>query len=151
VSSEREQVIETCTKMAVYADQRRWEELTGIFARQVHVDYTSLNGGDPEQVPAADLVAGWQSVLGALDATQHLVANHLVIIDGDQATVTASFQATHLLDNPYGDRLWALGGDYRFTLARQQGNWRITAITMTATWAAGNQQIMTLAAAKSRA
>ena len=32
-------------------------------------------------------------------------------------------------------------------MARHQDRWRITAVTMTATWATGNQHIMTRAAA----
>jgi hypothetical protein len=33
-------------------------------------------------------------------------------------------------------------------LSRASEGWRITGLTMTADWAAGNQQIMTLAAAR---
>jgi SnoaL-like domain len=49
-----------------------------VLAPRVRLDYTSLT------------------------ATQHLVGNHLLTIDGDQATCTAAFQATHVLANPHG-------------------------------------------------
>jgi len=137
--------------MAVYADQRRWDDLAGIFAEHIDLDYTSLTGGEPGPVPRAGLIAGWRDQLGGLDATQHLIADFLVTTAGDEATVTAGFQATHLLDNPHGERLWVLGGDYRFGLSREAGAWRITALTMTARWATGNQHIMTLAADRARA
>lgn len=70
----------------------------------------------------------------------------MVEVDGDRAVATAQFQATHILPNPHGGPVWTLGGHYRFGLVRDDGGWRIDALTMTATWATGNQQIMTLAA-----
>ena len=45
MTDERLDIIETCTRMAVYADQRRWDDLGGIFADHTDLDYTSLAGG----------------------------------------------------------------------------------------------------------
>jgi ketosteroid isomerase-like protein len=95
-----------------------------------------------------DVISAWAGLLGNLDATQHLVANHLVHVDGDTAFCTASFQATHLLANPHGGPIWTLGGHYEFGLARTAEGWRITSVKMIADWATGNQQIMTLAGPK---
>ena len=108
--------------------------------------YTSLNGGQPATLPRQQIIDAWAGVLGRLDATQHLVANHLVTVDGDSATCTAAFQATHLLATPHGGPIWTLGGHYRFQLARTMDGWRITGVQMVADWATGNQHIMTLAA-----
>ena len=119
-----------------------------MLAPRVRLDYTSLAGGEAATVERGDIIAAWRNALGALTATQHLVTNHLVTIDGDQATCTAAFQATHVLANPHGDPTWTLGGHYRFDLTRTSGGWRIAAVTMTADWAAGNQQIMTLGVAR---
>ncbi len=146
-ASDRDAIVDVTTRLGWYADQRRWDELLGLFAGQVTLDYTSLAGGEPVTVSPADIVASWKGGLGGLDATQHVVSNHLVDLDGDTAVATAQFIAIHRLDNPHGDPLWTLGGHYRWTLARHQGRWRITTMTMTATWATGNRHIMTLAAA----
>jgi hypothetical protein len=85
---------------------------------------------------------------------QHLVAGHLVEVEGDRATCTAQFQATHVLAdpavNPHGGTTWTLGGHYRYGLVRTGEGWRIAALTMTATWAAGNRDIIALAAARAR-
>jgi len=95
------------------------------------------------------VISAWTELLGALDATQHLVANHLVSIEGDVAICTAAFQATHLLAYPHGGAIWTPGGHYELGLQRNAEGWRITSMHMTtADWATGNQQIMTLAAAK---
>jgi hypothetical protein len=144
--ADRLAVQDTVTRMAVHADRRDWHAFTGIFAGQVSVDYTALIGGAPSSVAGADLVAGWASALGGYQATQHLVANQLVEVDGDAATATATFQATHYLPNPHGGPLWTLGGTYRWELVRDQDGWKISAITMTPQWAEGNQQLTVLAA-----
>ncbi len=145
-ATDRLDIIDTTTRMAWLADRRAWDDLVEVFAEEVDVDYTSLAGGEPVTVAAADLVAGWRAGLGGLDATQHHVSNHLVTATDEGAEVTAQFIATHRFDNEHGDSLWTLGGHYRFRLARDGEAWRIGAITMTTTWATGNQQIMTASA-----
>ncbi len=144
---DRDAIVDVTTRLGWYADQRRWDELPGLFADQVTLVYTSVTGGEPVTVTPADIVASWRAALGGLDATQHVVSNHLVDLDTDTAVATAQFIATHRLHDPHGDPLWTLGGHYRWTLTRHQDGWRITAMTMTGTWATGNRHIMTLAAA----
>ncbi|WP_251016415.1 nuclear transport factor 2 family protein [Streptomyces sp. ISL-99] len=108
--------------MAFHADQREGERLAGVFAEKVTLDYTSLAGGEPAELTPAEIVAAWTSALGGYDATQHLITNHLVDIEGDTAVCTAAFQATHRLATPHGSPLWTLGGTYRFGLVRTAGH-----------------------------
>ena len=144
-AADRLAVIETCTRMAWHADQREWDALRDVFTDEVRLDYTSLQGGEPATVSRDQLVESWAGLLGQLQATQHLLTNHLVTVSEDTASCTAAFQATHLLPNAHGDPIWTLGGSYRFELVRNGPTWRISAVTMAATWASGNQQIMSLA------
>ncbi|MFE9751067.1 nuclear transport factor 2 family protein [Saccharothrix saharensis] len=143
---ERHAVVEVCTRMAWHADQREWAALRALFADEVRLDYTSLNGGEPAVLSPAQVVDAWSRVLGGFDATQHLTANHLVTLDGDTAVCTASFQATHRLADPFGAPLWTLGGTYRFDLVRVAGGWRIRGVVMTAQWADGNRELSAKAA-----
>ncbi|KIF77832.1 hypothetical protein QR77_36365 [Streptomyces sp. 150FB] len=145
-SETRIEVIETCTRMAVHADRREWALLSGLFTEKVLLDYTSLGGGEPVQLTPQEIVDAWSATLGGYDATQHLVANHLVQVDGDRAVCTASFQATHLLSSSLGSPLWTLGGDYRWELSRTGGRWLINSIVMEATWGDGNKDLPARAA-----
>lgn len=145
-SETRMEIAETCTRMAVHADRREWALLRGLFADKVLLDYTSLNGGDPVRLTPQEIVDAWSATLGGFDATQHLIANHLVQVAGDGAVCTASFQATHRLATSHGAPLWTLGGDYRWELARTGGRWLITAVVMTATWGDGNRDLPAQAA-----
>ncbi|MEV7775726.1 nuclear transport factor 2 family protein [Kitasatospora sp. NPDC086791] len=140
---DRLDVVDTCTRMCWHTDKREWDRLrTDVFADEVLVDYSSLDGGEPTELAAQDLIAAWRDLLSGLTATQHLLTNHLVRTEGDTALATADFQATHLLPNALGDPLWTLGGHYRFTLRRTAAGWRIDGLTMTAVWAEGNRQIL---------
>ncbi|MCC9307848.1 nuclear transport factor 2 family protein [Kitasatospora sp. RB6PN24] len=136
-------VVETCTRMCWHTDQREWEQLLGrVFAEKVRVDYTSLNGGEPAELPADALVGAWRDLLGALDATQHLLTNHLVTIEGDAAVVTANFQATHVLAKAADGPMWTLGGRYRFDLVHSESGWRIAGLVMTKVWQTGNLALL---------
>ncbi|WP_395108257.1 nuclear transport factor 2 family protein [Actinomadura sp. SCN-SB] len=149
-NEDRTSIVEICTRMAWHADQREWDQLATIFADEVTLDYTSLNGGEPVTLTPADIVAGWRDALGAYAATQHLITNHLVTVDGGTAVCTASFQATHRHPGPLGDApLWTLGGDYRFDLVRAGGEWRIAGVVMTAKWSQGDRETTTMEEARS--
>jgi hypothetical protein len=110
MSETRTQIIEATTRMAVFTDGRRWDDLPGIFTPTVRLDYSALFGWDAAEMSAAEVASSWAEALSPL-TTQHLVTNHLVDITDDEATVTASFQATHVAVAT-GDR-WVVGGDYR--------------------------------------
>lgn len=146
--TDRDQIVEVCIRVGWYADHRAWERYDEVFTDPVRLDYTSLAGGQPAELSRQAIVDSLRATLGGLDATQHLQGNHLVDIVGDHATCTACFQATHILPNAHGSPRWTLGGDYRFELTRTADGWRINSMTMTAVWADGNQQIMTIAATR---
>ncbi|GAB3416238.1 nuclear transport factor 2 family protein [Flindersiella endophytica] len=142
----RQEIVELTSRLLVLVDSRDWDAAWRLFTDVVQVDYTSLNGGAPQTIPAKDLIAGWQTVLEGLDATQHLVGNHLVSVDGDQATCVANVQATHVLHNATGGPIWTVGGRYDFGLINTSAGWRIGALTLTVRWATGNQHITEISA-----
>jgi hypothetical protein len=139
MSDPRSEIIETTTRMAVLTDARQWDELITVFAPIVRLDYTALFGGRPAQLEPLGVVDGWARALAHL-TTQHLVTNHLVTIAGNAATVTASFQATHVASS---DRQpWVLGGDYRYELVHHDDRWWISSVTLTPRWETGDRSIL---------
>jgi len=128
--SDRDDIIEIISRLFWHTDHHDWAEVQAVFAEEVLLDYTSLQGGEPALLSPERIVAGWSEHFATVPAHQHLVSNHLVAVDASTATATAQFLATH----QYHDRTWTLGGDYRFNLTRTAGGWAITAMTMTAVW-----------------
>nr|WP_244164853.1 nuclear transport factor 2 family protein [Streptomyces silaceus] len=137
-------IVEVCTRLGWKADRREWTAFDDIFTEEVDLDYTSLNGGEPLRMPRQGIINGWTTALGGLDATQHLVANHRVTVNGDTAECTASVLATHVLENDQGEATWTVGGHYLFNLVRAADHWRISGLRMTADWTSGNRDIMLL-------
>ena len=144
---DRLEILDLTSQLGLLVDARDWPGLTALFTTEVDIDYTSLNGGQPQRSPAAEIVSGWRQVLSHLDATQHLIAGQMIRLDGDHATASANVQGTHVLANATGGPHWTVAGRYDFGLTRTSGGWRISALKLTVLWASGNQQIMTLAAA----
>ena len=139
---DRAEIVDLTSNLCLLVDARDWESLPGLFSDPVAVDYTSLNGGDPQISSAEDLAGGWRATIDRLDATQHLIAGHVIVLDGDHATCAACVQATHLRVNVTGGPLWTVAGRYDFGLARTSAGWRISALKFTVLWATGNQHIM---------
>ena len=139
MSEARTQIIEATTRMAVFTDGRRWDELPSIFTPIVRLDYSALFGWDAIEISAAEVASRWAEALSSL-TTQHLVTNHLVDITDDEALVTASFQATHVADAT-GDR-WVLGGDDRYQLVCAEGPWLIRSVTLTPRWETGDRSVL---------
>jgi hypothetical protein len=139
---DRLEIIELTSRLLLLIDARDWTAAEELFADQVDVDYTSLTGGEPGTVARSDLVGGWRKNLEHLEATQHLHGNHVISLDGDEATCVTNVQGTHVRPNATGGPLWTVGGRYDFRLTRTPSGWRISAMSLTVKWASGNQQIM---------
>lgn len=151
--SDRATITDTVVRMGWFLDRRDWDGLRGLFTERVSTDYTDLWGGTPQEGPVDQLLStsgqgSWRRTMDGLDATQHLITNVLVDLDGDEARATANVLGVHRLPNPHGSPLWTVGGTYDFRLVRTAAGWRIRAITQRLTWVEGNQQILFRAAAR---
>lgn len=144
-ASDREQIVQVCNSMAWFCDRRRWGELEMLFTTLVELDYTSLWGGEPQKIGRVDLVSSWSETLGRLDATQHIIASHLVSVEksGEAATCVANFQATHVGKVRGDNATWTLGGHYRFDFVLDDTHWRISKLTMTRVWETGPREVIT--------
>ena len=150
--ADRAAITDTVTRFGWCLDRRDWAGLTALFTDVVRTDYTALWGGEPQEASVDELLAtdrqgSWRRTMDGLEATQHLITNILVDVDGDTATATANVVGVHRLPNPHGGPLWTVGGTYEFGLTRTAGGWRIRAITQGITWVDGNQQVLFRAAA----
>ncbi|MEV4166428.1 nuclear transport factor 2 family protein [Nonomuraea dietziae] len=132
---DRFDVIDTCTRMAWHADEWEWDRLAQVFAKKVTLDYTSLNGGEPVTLTPAQIIEGWAAAPGSYATTQHLLGNHLVTMDADDA-VCPALRATHRKADA---SLRTLGGNHRFDLVRAGDGWRITTDVMTTAWSDGTR------------
>ena len=147
-TEDRLAILELIGNLALLLDARDWGALERLFTNPVHLDRTSLFGGEPETLTPAELVEGYRQTLGKLDAVHHLITSHVISLDGDEATCAANMMGTHVLANNSGGPIWTVGGRHDYKFKRTADGWRIAGWTFTIQWATGNMNIINLATAQ---
>lgn len=104
-------------------DERDWAGLGQVFTEQAQVDYGSLGVFEGRDA----VVAVAREFIESCGATQHLIGNIRIDLDGDSAWARCYVQATHASRQPNQPGLMTLWGEYRDQLARQGDGWAITA------------------------
>jgi dienelactone hydrolase len=136
---DRDDALATIEEVVASADERRWDRLPEIFEPEVVLDY-----GSPERVTPQQIVERWQPLLGAFDATNHVVGDAVVEpgADAGELRVRSAFRAAHLLRGAEGGDLWVLRGRYEHTLRRHDGAWRVSRMRMIAERSEGNDALV---------
>ena len=142
---DRQAISDTVIRYATGIDMRDWEAYRSCFTDEVEIDFTSWGGGEPQTMRGDDWAAGVRAGLSGFQATQHISTNHVITLDGDEATCVSYMQAQHYLPNAEGDNALTLGGYYTNTLVRTDDGWRIRRCQLTVTWTTGNKHIFVLA------
>jgi hypothetical protein len=146
---DRAAISDTVIRYATGIDMRDWAAYRSCFTDEVEIDFTSWMGGTPRRMAADDWVAMVRETLSGFAATQHISSNHVITLDGDEATCVSYMQAQHYLPNDQGDNAFTLGGYYTNRLVRSADGWRIRACRLTVTWSTGNRHVFELARARS--
>ena len=134
---DRQAIVDVCTNYALALDSRDWERLHACFTDDAVADY----GGPPnEGYPAIE--ATCRQALEPLVASQHLLGNHLVRVDGDQAESTCYFQAQHVMEGLAGGSEYIVAGRYDDRLVRRAGSWQIAHRTLSVMWTSGNPEVL---------
>jgi hypothetical protein len=137
VSGDEQAIIDLAIAYTWALDTKQLDQLRSIFAPDATAD---LHGVHCDGVDA--IIARIERPLSRLDATQHLVGNHQVRVEGDTATHRCHLQSQHLRRGTPGGDNFLIGGTYEDRLARRPDGWRITHRTMTAVWTAGNPAVI---------
>jgi hypothetical protein len=118
-------------------DTREWEALRDVFDAEVDAD---LGAGATRGVDA--VIDRVSSVLGGLDASQHMVSTHQISIDGDVATGRCAVLAQHVRRGTEGGSTFLFGGWYDDEYRVGAKGWRITRRRIVASWTDGNRAVL---------
>jgi 3-phenylpropionate/cinnamic acid dioxygenase small subunit len=132
-------------RYATGVDMRDWALYRTCFTDEMECDFSSVFGGGPRQLKADRWVETVRRTISGLKATQHMITNHVITIDGDEATCVAYVQARHHFPNTTGASDQTMFGYYTNRLARTPDGWKIRACKLTVTWNTGNWHIFKLA------
>lgn len=129
-------IVDATVRYCWALDDRDWAALDDVF----HPSATACLGvTDCED--RASIVARCRAVLEPLDASHHMVSNHVVEVDGDVATSRCYLQAQHTRRGAEGGDNWLLGGRYLDVLVRTDAGWRITRRDLVTVWTDGNPRV----------
>ena len=145
-------IIETVNAIGINADLGQWDRVVDQFTPEgVVLDYSSYATATagteavPEPQDPRDIVAAWRTVLPGYDHTQHLIGNHQVEVNGDEATSVSTVHATHFLPNEAGEDYWIFIGDYQHHLVRTSQGWKVDRMTANLRAQLGNENLSRLA------
>lgn len=134
----------------VLTDRKAWDAARALFVEgELDVDMSSLAGGGPVRVTAAQLMAGFAQGLHAGKASHHMTTNAEVDVeaDGERATLRAQGYAWNRVPGiAGGSDLWETWGTYRLPCVRTPDGWRLAGLEYVAKHCRGNEAVRTHAA-----
>ena len=132
-------------RYATSVDTRDWPLLRSCFTDEIETDFSTATGSPPQRIKADDWVELVRRALSGMQATQHMITNHIITLDGDEAICVAYVQARHHLPNEKGGSDLVMYGYYTNRFVRSANGWKIRARQLTVTWNEGNMHIFELA------
>jgi hypothetical protein len=125
-------------RMLFALDALDWTAVRATLADEVRVDYTSVLGGEPQTMSAADLVAGWQSRMPGFDATMHVTGP---VLPAGRTGPASRFEthaiAYHYMKGDHGGTVWTVYGHYYVQTEDQ----KITGLTLRAYFQEGSSDM----------
>lgn len=120
--SDRHDIIDVLVRYATGIDSKRWALFRTCFTDDVHADY----GVDVVVCDGADALTTWMEATHRdMPATNHMMTNFVVEVDGDHATATTYVHVVLVLDAARSRSVDAVG-TYHDRLVRTAEGWRIS-------------------------
>jgi 3-phenylpropionate/cinnamic acid dioxygenase small subunit len=136
---DRLEIDDLLTRYTVALDTRQWDLLATVFTPDATIDYTSsegIKGQFPE-------IATWlEQALTPFTATQHLLGNRHIELDGDHGTGrTYFFNPNTLTDGAGAATMFFVGGFYLDKFVRAEAGWRIADRYEQTTWVKSDEAL----------
>lgn len=142
---ERIQAIELINRFFIAVDNHDWEKVQDMLAPLVHLDYSSMNGVEPSDIPAREIVISWKNFLPGFDSTHHQIGNYTVHDEGAVVNLYCYVRADHFIEDAEGGELWTVTGSYDFILKNENEQLSILAMKFIKKFVSGNKELPSLA------
>lgn len=143
---DRARITDHVLRYATGIDRRDWQLYRSIFADPLTIDFSSWSGEPAASMNADDWVAGVRATLEPFDATQHVLTNFVIDVDGADGTCTCYMAAHHHLVTGDLREMHSIGGYYVHKLRRAGDGWLIHATRLNVTWEMGDRILFEQAA-----
>lgn len=134
-------------------DSKDWGLLRGCFCSPLRADFRSFGAKAVFSGSAEEWVENVRQTISGMEATQHLMANHLYRLDLGpdglgRARGTTYIQALHRCRNDWGGDVYTIGGHYQVEMRElpEPGSagteWRIERYAINVSWHAGDRHVL---------
>ena len=131
------EIVSLTVKYCWALDERDWDSLSEVFSSDAYAKY-----GVTEHKGIDSIIEKCQKALLPLDFSHHMVTNHVVELEGDEATCKCYFQAQHVRNSTPGGVNFIIAGKYEDELTRINGEWKISSRVLTKNWTEGNEKVV---------
>ena len=108
----KDEIVDTINRLFRGTDTRDWAMVRDALAPRVHLDMTSLTGGQPTDLSGADLAASWEAGLRPIQAVHHQAGNYRVTVAGESAEAFCYGTAAHFRPTQAGRNVRMFVGTY---------------------------------------
>lgn len=136
----KEIVNETVAELFIATDNKRWQTVESIFAEQVILDYSSMNGNPATSLSPKQIVDSWKTILPGFAHTHHQLGNFVTKVNDSKAEVFCYGTATHYLNDANGN-IWTVVGSYDFELIEKDNTWKISKMKFNFKYQDGNLEL----------
>ena len=118
-------------------DDRRFEHLREIFTADAVGDLAGVHCEGIDEI-----IDRIQTALTKVDASQHVVTNQQVRLDGDTATCRSYLVGQHVKHGLADGENFIMAGTYTDRLVRTPAGWRIASRALEILWTEGNPAVI---------
>jgi ketosteroid isomerase-like protein len=138
---DKQAITETCYRYAIVLDNRDWTALATVFTPDAEAYYLDM----PPCIGYQAIEDTCRTALSVLDASQHLIGNVTVTLDGDDpdsADCLCYLQAQHVKTGTEGGDNFIIAGRYLDRFVRTADGWRIKQRRLEGVWTDGNPAVV---------
>ena len=135
-AGDQQAIVDVAVRYCWALDERQYDDLRQVFTPEA----TATLGGE-DLVGVDAIIERVDRALTPLDASQHMVGTHQVVVDGDRATARCYLHAQHVKRGTEGGDNFIFAGIYADELVRTSDGWRIAHRTLTGVWTEGNPAV----------
>lgn len=117
---DKDKIITVLNLYAEACDRRNW-----ILFRQLFTPDVAANYGGFEFQGCDEVIAVIRNNLGGCGPTQHILCNYIIDINSDKASARCQVRASHAGGKGREADFFEVWGEYRDSLVKQDGHWRI--------------------------
>ena len=127
--TDKEQIKDIVTSVAMLQDMKQWERLEGYFVKNPFIDNKALSGETPAVITKQRLIDGWRREIGSyFYATRHFIRRLGVqMVSSRRAKVTTSVENVHYVADRGERYAWTVKGTVEYILIKTtNGTWKIS-------------------------